>query len=523
MAVFDNRIYGVTDSFTNTHSSEIWRSTTGDAGSWGRVVENAFGDSDNWISAFEAGATHLYAGTWNDADGAQVWRSADGVSWAQVNVNGFGTTNTGIISFAEFRGQLYAGTRNWTTGAQIWRCTTCDAPGNWSRVMGDGFGDKNNGHVRDLYVQGDQLYAATYNEATGLEVWRTSDGMNWTKVGSAGFGDSNNRGAHFDRALAAFNGRLYVGTQNYPNGAEIWVKTLTADFTATPTRGAPPLTVQFTNTSAGDFTTSQWDFGDGGTSTEVNPMHTYTAAGTYAVTLTIGDGMDTSTITKPGYIVAKHFTYLPVVMRNYRDPYLYDDFDDPAYDGTWNPQLWSWTGAEPFHAAQRDGAMVFWNTIPAPADGPWFRIPRQIQRSPQRTWFVEGRMRLGSDRSGGWSSIQLKTHAFVNGHGWTTLCSLGASQGRTDVAVGCGILGEYETDEVAVPYDTWHVLRIEMAPTTAEMRFYLDDTLLGAHVPMDASALAATTGLSVDFNLWHGDPDSASTRYVDWVRITPAQ
>lgn len=43
--------------------------------------------------------------------------------------------------------------------------------------------------------------------------------------------------------------------------------------------------VTFTNKSF-DSDTYLWDFGDGKTSTEVNPTHTYEAAGTYTVTLT---------------------------------------------------------------------------------------------------------------------------------------------------------------------------------------------------------------------------------------------
>ncbi len=48
---------------------------------------------------------------------------------------------------------------------------------------------------------------------------------------------------------------------------------------------ADGLTVTFTNTSQNAATYS-WAFGDGETSTEVNPVHTYTALGTFTVTLT---------------------------------------------------------------------------------------------------------------------------------------------------------------------------------------------------------------------------------------------
>ena len=51
-------------------------------------------------------------------------------------------------------------------------------------------------------------------------------------------------------------------------------------------------TIQFTNTSAisGSCT---WDFGDGETSTDVNPTHTYSLPGQYEVKLTVGDDYTT--------------------------------------------------------------------------------------------------------------------------------------------------------------------------------------------------------------------------------------
>jgi PKD repeat protein len=46
-----------------------------------------------------------------------------------------------------------------------------------------------------------------------------------------------------------------------------------------------------------------WDFGDGGTSTVQNPTHTYTANGTYTVSLTVSDGSVNKTETKNAYIL----------------------------------------------------------------------------------------------------------------------------------------------------------------------------------------------------------------------------
>src|SRR5690606_8309741 len=65
---------------------------------------------------------------------------------------------------------------------------------------------------------------------------------------------------------------------------------------------AEELTVSFTSTSTDDggAPTHAWDFGDGSSSTEENPVHTYAADGSYTVTLTVTDGdgnTDTHTAT----------------------------------------------------------------------------------------------------------------------------------------------------------------------------------------------------------------------------------
>ncbi len=54
------------------------------------------------------------------------------------------------------------------------------------------------------------------------------------------------------------------------------------------TKGCPGQVVCFTNNSTSvGVTTYQWNFGDGNTSTNLAPCHTYTAAGTYSVSLNV--------------------------------------------------------------------------------------------------------------------------------------------------------------------------------------------------------------------------------------------
>src|SRR5690606_32726256 len=50
----------------------------------------------------------------------------------------------------------------------------------------------------------------------------------------------------------------------------------------------PPFNISFTNTSVGPGTLSWfWDFGDGNTSTAQNPVHSYSEAGNYTVSLAV--------------------------------------------------------------------------------------------------------------------------------------------------------------------------------------------------------------------------------------------
>jgi PKD repeat protein len=76
----------------------------------------------------------------------------------------------------------------------------------------------------------------------------------------------------------------------------------TADFSASPTSGDAPLTVNFTDLSSENPDSWSWDFGDGGTSPAQNPSYTYNTVGTYSVTLTATNDYGSSVETKEDYI-----------------------------------------------------------------------------------------------------------------------------------------------------------------------------------------------------------------------------
>jgi PKD repeat protein len=111
----------------------------------------------------------------------------------------------------------------------------------------------------------------------------------------------------------------------YPTGTvtatPITIPAPVADFTAIPLAGPTPLAVSFTDASTGSPNQWNWTFGDigaGNTSTLQNPLHIYSAAGTYSVMLVASNAGGNSTITRTNYVAVNvpapvaAFTGLPL-------------------------------------------------------------------------------------------------------------------------------------------------------------------------------------------------------------------
>ena len=123
---------------------------------------------------------------------------------------------------------------------------------------------------------------------------------------------------------------------------------LISDFSGIPTIGVAPLDVQFTDLSipgANPITSWIWDFGDGNSSSEQNPMHTYASPGDYTVILVVSDGTLSDTEIKPAYISVSPVGYPMAEFSadpRYGSVPLSVQFTDESIQGTYPIVNWDW-------------------------------------------------------------------------------------------------------------------------------------------------------------------------------------
>ncbi|MCD6567467.1 MAG: PKD domain-containing protein [Dehalococcoidia bacterium] len=135
-------------------------------------------------------------------------------------------------------------------------------------------------------VDWEEVYEILIAGFAGADLWKTEDGICWEPVTLNGFDDPNNYGMR-----TMLNGSLLVGTANpfLGGGCQVWKASSCprAGFSAGAERPPDSLTVHFNDQSSGEIASWYWNFGDGTSSEEQNPVHTYAQAGRYRVSLTV--------------------------------------------------------------------------------------------------------------------------------------------------------------------------------------------------------------------------------------------
>jgi len=91
--------------------------------------------------------------------------------------------------------------------------------------------------------------------------------------------------------------------------SNVFATTVKADFKTKQIVGYTGIPVSFEDASLLPGDSWAWDFGDGNSSSAQNPTHSYSAAGTYDVSLSIANGSNTET--KAGYVTILPLTTVP--------------------------------------------------------------------------------------------------------------------------------------------------------------------------------------------------------------------
>ena len=239
-------------------------------------------------------------------------------------------------------------------------------------------------NVRIVYIEPQAQFSADVTEGTvPLTVDFTNESTGDTSSTAWVFGDGSSstqvNPSHTYTQAGAYSVTLIVagpaGTDTLTREDYITVSQQApkAAFSADTTCGVLPLTVAFTNESSGDTTDTVWLFGDDSSSAQVNPVHTYQAAGVYSVTLIVTGPAGTDTLTKPDYITVQE----PVPVADFSAEPLEGDAPlDVTFTqlATGTVTGWDWdfgdggtsTGANPVHTYTAAGTYTVTLVVTGP-------------------------------------------------------------------------------------------------------------------------------------------------------------
>jgi len=270
-------------------------------------------------SACSDGQTYEVSGS-----GADIWGSSDGFHYVYQQLEGDLEITARVVSLSNTDNWAKAGVmvRNNLSGNSAMALMSVSPDPSYGSGPGytlqhrsvDGGTMTSSGHNLGPVHVGMPYYVRLVREGDTFSGYASANGTDWSLLGSRQIpmGNSVYVGlavtSHKNGVLADAvldNVTVTGGSSSGGNSAPVAVAT------ASPLTGNPPLEVSFTGSGSTDdvgVVSHSWDFGDGGSSTLADPVHTYSSPGSYTATLTVQDGegrVDSSTIgivvTDPNY------------------------------------------------------------------------------------------------------------------------------------------------------------------------------------------------------------------------------
>lgn len=212
---------------TTTNDAEVWR---WNGSAWSRI--GGIGVNGSWNTSYEMVPSllglgqYLYAGLGSSSGDAEVYRW-DGSAWLKIGGDslnsGWTTGFDKVTSMVVFEGKLHVGLGVTAGEAEVWSWNGS----SWTKFAGDGLSGSWNTvyeEVQSMIVYNRQLYVGLGNTAGDAEVWRYDGGTSsWSQIGGDQLHGSWLDGQYeLVRAMAVYNGQLYVGLGLSAGDGEVW-------------------------------------------------------------------------------------------------------------------------------------------------------------------------------------------------------------------------------------------------------------------------------------------------------------
>ncbi|NJN97273.1 MAG: hypothetical protein HC875_25905, partial [Anaerolineales bacterium] len=174
---------------------------------------------------------------------------------------------------------------------------------------------------------------------------------------------------------------------------------------------------------------------------------------------------------------------------------LYDDFADPAFDGTWNPALWEADSDKPCQVEQQEGVIRFEAPAQSETTSCALALNQPSLVSAEQLGTIEARLQIADDFNGEQVNlgIGLGTEDLPEGD-WFAFCGLTAHPDEAEAYFEMANYGAGSAPDISqgVPaaFDRWYTFRLEVTPDPLTFACFVEDTHIGSVTPTDAPALS---------------------------------
>jgi len=189
--------------------------------------------------------------------------------------------------------------------------------------------------------------------------------------------------------------------------------------------------------------------------------------------------------------------------------FIYDNFDNSAYDGSFNKQLWILTNESVGQAVQDNGILEFsYNGVSERGTG--LVTNKYNYFTPEEPVFFEAQLKIDNAQNG-------HVYILVDSAGSSTYADCTLGYGDKTASFSCtymdGKQARYGTEVKLVDYKKWHTVRIELDPSSMTYTYFLNGQKVGSYI-------STTTNRQISFEVGiYAASVNNVNGYVDNIRI----